>query len=101
MGWNCFQRIALLSPYLLHLLPRHRDTYPLVVRQLQQLGTVVPSSLTEREVRRVTALLAVVEAGIHIGGITKATLRMNGSGGMTASRLPPLHCELFTSTHCL
>ncbi len=53
----------------------------MVLKYVQQMGSVRPSSLGRLEVRRVAAMLAVVEAAINVGGVTKEMLRKDGEEG--------------------
>ncbi len=65
----------------------------MLVTHVQQLGAKVPSSLGRREVSWVAALLGVVEAAIHVGGVTKDMLKREEGEGMRAG-VPNEHVVL-------
>lgn len=69
-----------------------RDTYAVFLRQLQLMAASSLSSLGRREVGRVTGLLGLMEAAIHIAATSPDMLRIEGEeeGGGEESKFTPL-----------
>ena len=69
-----------------------RDTYAVFLRQLQLMAASSLSSLGQREVGRVTGLLGLMEAAIHVAATSPDMLRIEGEeeGGGEESKFAPL-----------
>lgn len=68
-----------------------RDTYAVFLKQLQLMAASSLSSLGRREVGRVTGLLGLMEAAIHVAATTPDMLKIEGEeGGGEESKFTPL-----------
>ena len=61
-----------------------RDTYPVFLRQLQQLSSLSsgPHSLGQLESRRVSAVLGLVQTAISVAAVTPDQLKTDKENGM-------------------
>ena len=58
----------------------YRDTFPEVIKQLQLMNSTRLSSVGQCEAKRVSAFFMVVESAIHVAGVTREMLRVEGGG---------------------
>ena len=60
-----------------------RDTYPVFLRQLQQMSSVSggPHSLGQLESRRVSAVLGLIQAAIQVAAVTPDQLKTDKENG--------------------
>ena len=58
----------------------YRDTFPEVIKQLQLMSSTRLSSVGQCEAKRVSAFLMVVESAIHVAGVAREMLRVEGGG---------------------